>query len=141
MGTWSIQRVEDDDRETAAAVLDLLVDYNTPWLGEKPPVHTVRLAARDGQGRLIGGLLGQIRVWWLHIDILVCADGQRKSGLGSSLMAEAERIARANECQGIWLDTFEFQAPGFYERLGFTRCGTIPKFLNGQDRHIYEKRL
>ena len=141
MRHWSINAVQPEDRDTAGAVLDLLIDYNLPHFGSRPPIHTVQLAARDADGKLVGGLLGQVRVFWLHVDILVAAPGQRNNGLGSALMAEAERIAREQQCVGIWLDTFEFQAPGFYEKLGFTRCGSIRNFCNGHDRHIYEKRL
>jgi GNAT superfamily N-acetyltransferase len=39
--------------------------------------------------------------------------------VGKALMAQAENIARANGCIGLWLDTYEFQARGFYEKLGF----------------------
>lgn len=141
MNRWTISRLGKQDKDTANAILDLLIDYNAPWFGENPPSGIVQLAAHDSDGRLVGGLLGEIRVWWLHVSILACAADHRRSGLGSALMSEGERIAREHKCEGIWLDTFEFQAPGFYERIGFTRCGTIAKFYNGQDRHIYEKRL
>ncbi|MGQ0530385.1 MAG: GNAT family N-acetyltransferase [Panacagrimonas sp.] len=141
MNAYSITALQAEDRDTASAILDLLIDYNLPFFGGRPPIHTVQLAARDPNGVLVGGLLGQVRVHWLHVDILVAAPGYRKSGLGSELMAQAERIAREHACAGIWLDTFEFQAPGFYEKLGFTRCGSIRNFWNGHDRHIYEKRL
>ena len=141
MHAWKLRRLGQEDKDTAKAILDLLIDYNAPWFGQSPPSDIVQIAAHDADGKLIGGLLGEIRVWWLHVSILVCAQNQRKSGLGTALMAAAERIAREQDCQGIWLDTFDFQAPGFYERLGFRRCGTIEKFYNGQDRHIYEKRL
>ena len=76
-----------------------------------------------------------------HIDILVVTDGYRRSGLGSALMADAEQAARDRGYRGLFLDTFEFQAPQFYEKLGFTRFGSIRNFSDGHDRHFYEKRL
>jgi GNAT superfamily N-acetyltransferase len=141
MGDWSITPVGAAEAGTADAILGLLLDYNEPYFGGRPAIHTVQLAARDPEGALVGGLLGQVRVYWLHVDILATAPAYRKSGLGSALIAEAERIARGHGCAGVWLDTFEFQAPGFYEKLGFTRCGSMRNFWNGHDRHIYEKRL
>ena len=110
-------------------------------IGGGPIGILVAMVARDAGGQLLGGLLGQIRVHWLHVDFLVAAPGHRRAGLGSALMAQAEKLARAQQCVGIWLDTFAFQAPGFYERLGFTRCGSIARFYNGHDRHFYEKRI
>jgi ribosomal protein S18 acetylase RimI-like enzyme len=56
-------------------------------------------------------------------------------------MAEAERIAIDRQCEGIWLDTFSFQAPGFYAKLGFERFGLIKDFPPGQSRHFLMKRL
>ena len=34
-------------------------------------------------------------------------------------MDEAERGALGRGCHSVWLDTFSFQAPGFYRRLGY----------------------
>ena len=137
---WTIAPIGREDPGTASAVLELLVQYNEPFMG-RAALAPLQLAARDAEGTLIGGLLGEFRVHWLHVDILAVAEGWRRSGLGSALMAQAERRAREAECLGIWLDTFEFQAPRFYEKLGFTRCGTIRNYCHGHDRHIYEKRL
>jgi ribosomal protein S18 acetylase RimI-like enzyme len=56
-------------------------------------------------------------------------------------MQQAEAIAREAGCAGIWLDTYEFQARGFYERLGFTLFGTLPDHPVGQRRFFLMKRL
>ena len=40
-------------------------------------------------------------------------------------MNDAEREAIRRGCRGAWLDTYSFQARGFYERLGYTIFGTI----------------
>jgi hypothetical protein len=53
--------------------------------------------------------------------------------------AEAEAVRR--RCIGIWLDTFTFQAPSFYQRLGFAVFGTIPAYPPGHSRHFMLKRL
>ena len=66
---------------------------------------------------------------------------QRGSGLGRRLMAMAEKAARGEGCVGIWLDTFEFQAPGFYEKLGFTPFGELPDHPRGGRRLFLHKRL
>jgi GNAT superfamily N-acetyltransferase len=137
---WSITALTDANRDTASAIIELLKDYNQQFIG-RAPYDLFQLAARDAEGRLIGGLLGEWRSYWLHVDILVVTEPYRRSGLGSALMAEAERTARDKSCRGIFLDTFEFQAPRFYEKLGFSRFGSIQNFSEGHDRHFYEKRL
>ena len=48
------------------------------------------------------------------------------------LAAEAEAIRLG--CVGVWLDTFSFQARGFYEKLGYTLFGTIDDYPPGESR-------
>ena len=43
----------------------------------------------------------------------------RGAGFGRQLVGRAEQEAIVRGCQGAWLETFSFQAPGFYERLGY----------------------
>jgi hypothetical protein len=51
--------------------------------------------------------------------------------------AEAEAIRRG--CRGAWLDTFSFQARGFYERPGYSIFGTIENFPPGHRRFFLKK--
>jgi hypothetical protein len=50
------------------------------------------------------------------------------------------RTGRARGCVGAWLDTFSFQARGFYERLGYSLAGTIPDHPLGEARYFMIKR-
>jgi len=54
-------------------------------------------------------------------------------------MAEREAVARG--CRGAWLDTFDFQARGFYERLGYACFGEIPEYPIGHTRFFMKKDL
>lgn len=137
---WIIEALADDDRDSAQAVIDLLIDHNAPFLG-RPGVQRFRRAVFDAQRRIVGGLLGEFRTHWLHVDILVLDKSLRGSGIGRALIEQAEAAARERGCHGLWLDTFVFQAPDFYEHLGFTRFGTIENFHDGQARYFYLKRF
>nr|WP_301075680.1 GNAT family N-acetyltransferase [Sphingomonas sp.] len=77
----------------------------------------------------------------MYVELLVTPEDQRGRGYGTALMNEAEGIAPANGCVGIWLDTFEFQAPGFYEKLGFEVFGTLDDHPIGQKRYFLRKRI
>ncbi|RZM14506.1 MAG: GNAT family N-acetyltransferase, partial [Pedobacter sp.] len=70
-------------------------------------------------GNHVGGLWGKCAYDWLFVDLLAVPEEYRGENHGKALMERAEEIARANDCVGMWLDTFEFQARGFYEKLGF----------------------
>jgi len=41
----------------------------------------------------------------------------------------------------IYLDTFSFQAPAFYQRHGYQVFGTLPDFTPGHQRYFFTKQL
>ena len=126
-----------DHRE---AVLTPLRAYNLAQAGD-PRARPVAILIEDEAGEAIGGLWGRIAFDWLFVELLGLPEAARGAGLGRALMVRAEAIARAAGCVGIWLDTFDFQAPGFYEKLGFARFGVIADYPAGHERFFYRKRL
>ncbi len=56
-------------------------------------------------------------------------------------MTTIETQACLRGCRGAWLDTFSFQAPGFYESIGYQRLGDLPDFPPGSRRHFLWKPL
>ena len=99
------------------------------------------ILVRDAAGGTIGGLLAHTSGGWLQIDALWLPEEVRHDGLGSRLVAEAEEEARAHGCIGVHLNTGSFQAPGFYEKLGYAVCGVIENYPRGHKRLTYSKRL
>lgn len=92
-------------------------------------------------GAVKGGLLGKTMQFWLYVEVFFIPEEWRGLGLGEELLARAEEEAKARACLGIWLDTYEFQAPRFYEKMGFAKFGEIPDHPPGQARHFYMKRF
>ncbi len=92
-------------------------------------------------GAVIGGLWGTSALGWTYVDLLVVPESFRGQGLGRELLQKAEAIARKRGCIGMWLYTATFQAPGFYEKLGFKSFGVIPKYAAGHENIYYSKRL
>jgi len=62
-------------------------------------------------------------------------DDQRGKGLGAQLMTAAIAEARARGAKLMFVGTHSFQAPGFYERLGFELVATIPDKPLGHADH------
>ena len=81
--------------------------------------HTVNLFVRDAGGAIRGGLLGYVWGDWLHVTELWMVDDCRQQGLGSQLLASAEREASRAGARGAFLSTFDFQAPEFYKSRGY----------------------
>lgn len=91
--------------------------------------------------RVVGGLLGEIRWRWLYVSKLWVSEAHRGAGAGTRLMAAAESRARERDCVGVYLDTFEYQARPFYERLGYELYGTLEGFPPGYRQYYLAKRL
>lgn len=125
------------DRE---AVIAPLRAYNVAQAGD-PGIKTVAILLTDEAGRSVGGLWGRIAYSWLFVELLAVPEEWRGQHYGTALMQEAERIARTERCIGIWLDTFDFQARGFYEKLGFEIFGTLDDIPLGHCRYFMRKRI
>ena len=88
---------------------------------------------------LIGGLSGDILFNWFYVSRLAVAPESRDEGHGRKLMEEAERVARERGCAGIWLNTYSFQAPDFYRKLGFAEFGALENNPRGGRRYFLRK--
>ena len=128
----------EDER---SAILRPLRAFNVAQAGDAQ-AEAVALLVRDEQSNeVIGGLYGEIFYRWLFIELLAIPEQARGQGTGSRLMQMAEALARDKGCVGIWLDTFDFQAPGFYQQHGFTEFGHLDDFPPEHKRFFFQKRL
>ncbi|AMQ83682.1 MULTISPECIES: GNAT family N-acetyltransferase [Pseudomonas] len=138
--TLRIELSQDPTEEQRAAILAPLRAHNIAKAG--PSLYEpVALLVRDDNDAILGGLYGHTFYRWLFIELLAVPEQGRGQGIGSKLMNMVEEFAREKDCVGIWLDTFDFQAPGFYKKLGYTECGEIVDYPLGHKRHFFQKRL
>ena len=129
-------RVSPDDEAT---VIRGLLSFNENWIGpsnEKP----VKLVARDNGG-IVGGLIGHTRWSWLYVAKLWVDERARGRGVGTKLLNAAEEIARSRGCTDASLDTFEYQARPFYEKLGYQLFGTLDGYPPGYRQFYLRKSL
>lgn len=122
------------------AVIEPLRAYNASQV-ENPLRRPVAILLVDEDGTHVGGLWGKFTYDWLHIEFLALHKDHRGRNYGTIILHEAERLARSNNCVGIWLDTFEFQACGFYKKFGFEIFGKIEDHPIGQNRFFLRKRF
>ncbi|SLN44430.1 GNAT family N-acetyltransferase [Roseisalinus antarcticus] len=87
---------------------------NTPFLLE---------LREDGQ--CVAGFEGYRLFDWLFVRYIAVAPHRRGRGHGARLVRAAEDKARAEGITGIFIDSYAFQAPEFYEKLGYTVFGTL----------------
>jgi len=136
-------RIAVDRRNSAKASRALwagLIRFNRT---KACPLRYSRLviSARDRKGKFAGGVI--LQSYWkeTYVELLWLSEKMRGDGVGSELIREAERQARRRGSILIHLNTYSFQAPRFYEKLGYRRFGTISGSPKGASRHFYVKRL
>jgi GNAT superfamily N-acetyltransferase len=132
--------VDDPDEEDRAAVLEALHAHNDE-AGPPTEIRTVAVLVKDDDGNAVGGLYGRMFYDWLFVEYLAIPKPMRGQDIGTALMNQAEELARAQGCLGIWLDTFTFQARGFYEKLGYSVFGEITDYPRDAARYFMSKRL
>jgi GNAT superfamily N-acetyltransferase len=120
-----------------------LIEYNMSSIDEevKTPLEKVSFVIRDDHDEIVGGVVGETFWHHLHIDFLWVAEDYRKEGYGVKLIERIEDYAKAKGCYLAVLDTFSFQAPDFYKKLGYREFGVLEGFPKGSHQHFMEKRL
>lgn len=129
----------DGEDEAFEKKLDDLLDDHADLNGTPFDPQTVGFAAKNGDGAVIGGLYGWAQLGWFYVKLLALAPDARMTGAGGRMLAEAEAHARREGLVGVYLDTYEFQAPGFYEKMGYAEFGRLPAAGGHPQRIWYAK--
>ena len=96
---------------------------------------------RNDEGDIIAGFNGHSWGGCCDLSHVWVDERHRGQGLGAALLHSAEAEAVARGCAQIVLATHSFQAPGFYERLGYERKYVIEGRPKGHADIIYVKIL
>ena len=127
-------------KEETKKVYDELIRFNAEKVGGDghAPLNIVEY---DEGGNIIGGIIGGTYWGWLYVDILWVHESHRRSGIGSKLLAEAEKEAKSRGCHHVHLDTMSWQAPEFYKKHGYTVVGILPDIPKGNQKYLLMKEL
>jgi GNAT superfamily N-acetyltransferase len=136
-----IQLSENVTEAERLAILTPLLTHNLANGGDDAHETFALLLRAPDRDEVIGGLYGKISYRWLLIDLVSVPEQMRGQGIGERLMRMAEDIAQKKNCIGIWLETFSFQAPGFYRKLGYSEFGRLADYPPGHTRLYYQKTL
>lgn len=127
---------EDSDFE---AFLDARIyEFNVAATGIADG-QLLHVAMIDAAGATIGGIAGHTWGDCCELSKVWVEESQRGKGVGTALMAAAEQEARHRHCRQMVLSTHGFQAPEFYEKLGFERLCAVPDYPRGSENIIYIK--
>src|SRR4029077_16401054 len=120
--------IASEDEVRAGTLGRLLREFNYQRVGRYPEGQGVFLNAKDESGNLLGGFRGEIYFHWLFINVLFVEEHERGKGLGARLLAEGEVHAKAQGALHARLETFEWQAPGFYLKHGYRELVKMPNY-------------
>ncbi len=134
-----IRLVERPDKSVFDAILAPL-DRFTRRQGFAYDPEALVLALEE-RGAIRGGLVAETAWRWMYIRLLSVDDRLRGAGHGRALVERAEALARLRGCIGAWVDTYTFQSPGFYRKLGYDEFGRLEGYPPGQARIFLRKAL
>ncbi len=114
-------------------------NQSTPFGADRTKVPLAVLLRRGGE--VVGGAHGDTHYGWLYLGSLWIDEALRGRGWGRALMVRFESEGISRGCKGAWVDTYGFQAPQFYEGLGYREFGRLDDFPPGSARYFYCKAL
>jgi GNAT superfamily N-acetyltransferase len=83
------------------------------------PSRELTVQVLDDSGELAAGMSGWTWGVAAGIGLTWVRDVSRGAGLGTRLLSAFEAGAKARGCTHVFVTSFTFQAPGFYERHGY----------------------
>ena len=131
---------EHPDRRDLDFVSDQLDAFNIAVTGIDD-WRALAIFVRDDAGRIVAGVNGGSWAGYLEIKYLWVREDLRGQGLGRRLLLAAEQEARARGCTQVLLDTHDFQAPEFYQKLGYSVFGVFEGIGGRYNRYYLRKQL
>lgn len=83
------------------------------------PLDFFSFFIRNADNTIVGGCNGCALYGCLYIDQLWVSDLLRKQGWGAALIEAALQYGKENGCTFATVNTFDWEALGFYQKLGF----------------------
>ena len=130
----------DGDEKDIQEIHGLLKEYNL-CNREKSESVPIGIFYEDETGKKQAGLTGETFGNWLCIQYLFVNESLRGQGVGREIMLAAETEAKKRGCKYVFVDTFSFQAPGFYIKLGYQEVFALTEYPYTGARHYYTKDL
>jgi len=122
--------------------MDIVENGLTAYVDAHSKLVDLRLMSvflRDADRQVVGGVLGWTKRGWLEINVVWIREDLRGKGFGAQLIRAAEQEAIARGCRQVYLNTFDFEAPEFYKKLGYEVIGILEG--HKEKRYHFQKWL
>ena len=126
--------------ESIAKIETGLNDFNrsSSSIAEVEPLHSL---ATGMDGKVYGGAIGRTWGECCELQLIWVDEEYRGNGIGKLLMDSFENEAVNRGCKLIYLSTFTFQGPLFYEKRGYTEVLRIAGFSGGEEKIHMQKNV
>jgi GNAT superfamily N-acetyltransferase len=121
-----------------------LVDFNRKNVPFEQTEEWIGLSyvLKDDTGLVVAGINATLYCWnIMYVDILYVDDAHRGKGYGKRLLEQAESKAKRLGGYMSHLDTFDWQAKGFYERMGYVVFGVLENCPREHNRYYMKKEF
>jgi len=130
-----IEAKHDLSANDVAAVEQRIYEHNREATGARDG-RDLGFVIRDETGDVVGAALGYSWAGIAELRQLWVAEGFRGCGRGRALLASFVDEARKRGVKRIWLASYDFQAPLFYERAGFVRVADLKDWPIGHTNSV-----
>ncbi|MGY3853681.1 GNAT family N-acetyltransferase [Aeromonas aquatilis] len=134
----NIEIYSESQEEIFSVLVNNLRQFNFKNMGEERS-QPLMVIIRNDNDEIVGGIAGRTIYHQFLIEVLWVHDDKRGQGLGIKLMVIAEREAQKRGCIAAQVDTLSFQAPKFYEKMGFKIVGKVSGVKDSPDRYFLLK--
>lgn len=130
-----------DDPELSAVLDAGLDEYNFAATGtSRADRESFSVKVLDEAGGIVGGLTAWTWAGLCGISMLWIREDSRKSGWGTKILLAAQEEARRRGCDRVYVSSFTFQAPAFYQRHGYVETGRTKGIPGGnEDVHMFKQ--
>lgn len=136
----SFRITSDGNEQDIQEIYVMLKAYNLSNR-EKSDNVPLGIFLEDENKKKIAGLIGETFGNWLCIHYFFVAECLRGQGIGREIIEAAECEVKKRGCKYVFVDTFSFQAPGFYTKMGYKEVFTLEDYPYTGKRHYYTKEL
>lgn len=117
--TYFLERQEEPIPQDEQVLFDGISDDAVKKKGMER-IKPFRIYIKDSDQSVLGGASGVTYYGCLYVDMLWVEESIRRHGFGTQIMEEAEKIGRERHCSFVTLNTMDWEALPFYQKLGYS---------------------
>jgi ribosomal protein S18 acetylase RimI-like enzyme len=140
MQTYQVEVETHPTSHDGQFLADQLYAYNVEQTGYDDGQY-LTLWVKSPLGERLAGLHGWTWGGSCYIQDLWVQKDLRGQGYGTKLLQAAEHEARTRGCHQVILDSYDFQAPGFYQKLGYEVFAVLEDHPRNHRNYYLRKQL